>query len=84
LAFTPLGAPVTWITGPADGRGLDGRGLDGRGLDGAAGGRVPVAEACRAAGRGLFCPAAGAQAATPPAMTATAVSETIRALSRMP
>jgi hypothetical protein len=75
-----LGAPVTWITGLADGR-------DGAGV---AGGRVPAVAvvaavaACLAAGRELPPPAAGAQAATPPAMTATAVSETIRILSRMP
>src|SRR5215472_16243507 len=77
LAFTPVGAPVTWITGLADGR-------DGVGV---AGGRVPavaVVAACLAAGRELPPPAAGAQAATPPAMTVTAVSETIRILSRMP
>ena len=37
-----------------------------------------------AAGRELALPTAGAQAEAPPAMTATAASETIRILSRMP
>src|SRR6476469_224914 len=79
LAFTPPGAPVTWIAGLTDGRGL---GL-GLGLEGVAGGCVGAIAACLA-GRGLSFPAAGAQAATPTAITATAASETIRALNRIP
>src|SRR5689334_24852444 len=73
LAFTPPGAPVTWITGLTD----------GLGWDGVADGRVGAIAACLA-GRGLSFPAAGAQAATPTAITATAVSETIRPLNRIP
>ena len=69
LAFTPPGAPATWITGLADGLG-----------DGVADGRVLAGEACMAAGCGLSPPAAGAHAVTPPAMTATTVSQTIRIL----
>ena len=76
LAFTPPGAPVTWITGLTDGLGL--------GLDGVADGRVGAIAACLPAGPGLSFPAAGAQAATPAVITATAASETIRALNRMP
>jgi hypothetical protein len=70
LAFTPPGAPVTWITGLAD----------GRGGDGVADGRVAAVADCLAAGRDLSPPAAGAQAATLMAMTATAVSQAIRIL----
>src|SRR5689334_13451177 len=79
LAFTPPGAPVTWIAGLTDGLGRDGvaGGCVG------AGGRVGAIAACLA-GRGLSFPAAGAQAVTPMAITATAVSETIRALNRIP
>src|SRR5690349_24968922 len=73
LACTPPGAPATWITGLTD----------GLGWDGAAGGLVGAITACLP-GRGLSFPAAGAQAATPTAITATAVSETIRALNRIP
>src|SRR5947208_13555956 len=73
LAFTPPGAPVTWITGLTDGLGLDGV------ADGRAG-----AITARLAGRALSFPAAGEQAARPTAITATAVSETIRALNRIP
>ena len=43
-------------------------------------GRVLAVEACMAAGCGLSPPAAGAHAVTPPAMTATTVSQTIRIL----
>ena len=47
----------------------------------AAGGTRGLAvEACMAAGCGLSPPAAGAHAVTPPAMTATTVSQTIRIL----
>ncbi len=73
LAFTPPGAPVTWIAGLTDGRGLDGVAEE----------RVGAIAACLA-GRGLSFPAAGAQAATPAAITATAASETTRVLNRMP
>ena len=73
LALTPPGAPLTWITGLAD----------GRGLDGVAGALVRAIADWLAAGRELPSPAAGAQAARPTAMTATAVSETTRTLSRM-
>ena len=42
--------------------------------------RALAVEACMAAGCGLSPPAAGAHAVTPPAMTATTVSQTIRIL----
>ena len=71
-------------TGRRGGRARTGRPAGVLGRADAAGGRVPADTACLAAGPGLARPAAGAQAATPPAMTATAVSETIRILSRMP
>ena len=79
MAFTPPGAPVTWIAGLADGLGwADAAG--GRGRPSVADGRVLAVEACMAAGCGLSPPAAGAHAVTPPAMTATTVSQTIRIL----
>ena len=82
LAFTPPGVPVTWITGLAGGRGrADAAG--GREGASAAGSGVPAVAACLAEGRGCSPLAAGAHAATPTAMTATAGSETIRTLSRM-
>src|SRR5262249_38944744 len=74
LAFTPPGAPVTWIAGLTD----------GLGRDDVAGERVGAIAACLAGDGGLSFPAAGAQAARPTAITATAVSDTIGALSRMP
>src|SRR5690348_9977280 len=77
LAFTPPGAPATWITGEADGRG----GADvagGRGRPSVTDGRGAAVEACMAAGCEPSPPAAGAHAVTPPAMTATTVSQTIR------
>jgi hypothetical protein len=69
LAFTPPGAPATWILGLGD----------GLGVDGVAGGWGLAVEARMAAGCGLS-PPAGAQAVTPAAMTATTVSQTIRIL----
>src|SRR5215475_7155879 len=77
LAFTLPGAPVTWIAGLTD----------GLGRDDVAGERVGAIAACLA-GRGLCWPAsafpaAGAQATRPTAITATAVSDTIRALNRI-
>jgi hypothetical protein len=55
----------------------------GLGWDGVAGGLVGAIATCLP-GRGLSFPAAGAQAVTPAAITVTAISETTRALNRMP
>src|SRR4029079_10468751 len=77
LAFTPPGAPATWIAGLTDGLGWGGV-AGGLGWDGVAGGLVGAIAACLP-GRGLSFPAAGGQAATPTAITAKTVSEPTRA-----
>jgi len=76
LAFTPCGAPVTSITGPAGGR--------GRGRTTGARDRCAIAAACSDAGRARGPVSVAAHAAMlPPTMIAAAVTATIRTVSRM-
>jgi hypothetical protein len=70
LAFTPLGVPVTWITGPAGGREL-------AVLRGWLGGAVAD---LMAAGCEVVLAFVDVQAARAAAMTATTATQTSRAL----
>src|SRR4051794_32266138 len=74
LAFTPLGAPATWICGETEGLGLA-DGADERG--------EAVLVARSAAGLCWSPAVAAEQAVTLPTMAAAAVSATIRVLNRM-